>query len=416
LGFGLIAAAILIIAFKRYWVPDILHNPVSLMMIFVALIGANRIQDEAGLLAVTVVGVALANQKQVSIRHVVEFKETLTVLLIALLFVTLSAGLKREDLTGMGMESLIFVGVMVLFVRPISIFLSTLGSSLNWRERLFLAWMAPRGIVAAAVASVFAVALSETGYPEAMGMVPITFLLVFATVLIYGLSAGPLARRLGLVHLNPQGILFVGAHTWARTMALALKKEEIPVLMIDTDWENVKEARMAGLPSRYGSALAEKTREEIDFSGLGRMLAITANNEVNSLACKRYPEDFGRNEVYQLPLPDSQSGRHEVADIENRGRTLFAKDLTFARLAQLFGPEPTISRTRLSDEYDYEDFQAEYGTQRFPLFVVKANGKLQIVTASSPPTPQAGDLILSVGSKNENGPKPAESVEEATKR
>jgi NhaP-type Na+/H+ or K+/H+ antiporter len=135
--------------------------------------------------------------------------------LIALLFVTLSAGLKREDLTGMGMESLIFVGVMVLFVRPISIFLSTLGSSLNWRERLFLAWMAPRGIVAAAVASVFAVALSETGYPEAMGMVPITFLLVFATVLIYGLSAGPLARRLGLVHLNPQGILFVGAHTWA---------------------------------------------------------------------------------------------------------------------------------------------------------------------------------------------------------
>jgi NhaP-type Na+/H+ or K+/H+ antiporter len=203
---GAAAAGFLIAVLSRFWAPDSLYNPLSLMFMFVALTTANHFQDEAGLLAVTVMGIVLANQKLVSIRHVVEFKETLTVLLISCLFIILSARLNVDRLRGLGWSSAAFVAVMIVVARPISVLASTWRSSLTWRERAFLCCMAPRGIVAAAIASVFALSLIEHGYSSAVEMVPITFLMVFVTVLFYGAIAAPLARRLNLTQTNPQGI------------------------------------------------------------------------------------------------------------------------------------------------------------------------------------------------------------------
>jgi len=182
--FGCAAAAVLVLALRRFWIPDSLHNPVSLMLMFASFAAANAIQDEAGLLAVTVMGIFLANQKWVSIRHVIEFKETLTVLLISCLFVVLAARLRIQDLLELGWDSVLFVCVMLFVARPVAIFAATIGTSLPWRERFFLAWMAPRGIVAAAIASVFAFDLLGEGYPRATELVPVTFLTVFVTVLV----------------------------------------------------------------------------------------------------------------------------------------------------------------------------------------------------------------------------------------
>jgi NhaP-type Na+/H+ or K+/H+ antiporter len=235
IAFGCVAAGILVLALRRFWVPDALHNPVSLMLMFASFVAANAVQDEAGLLAATVMGMALANQKWVSIRHVVEFKETLTVLLIACLFVVLAARLQPQDLRGLGWEAVVFVGLMIFVVRPVSMLTATIGTSLSWPERIFLASMAPRGIVAAAVTSVLALELVTEGYPRGAELVPITFLTVLVTVLVYGLSAGPLAHRLGLVQVNPQGIVFVGAHGWARGIAQTLANNGVAVLLIDTD-------------------------------------------------------------------------------------------------------------------------------------------------------------------------------------
>ncbi|MCI5220419.1 MAG: sodium:proton antiporter, partial [Candidatus Electrothrix sp. LOE2] len=151
-SFGFIAAVVLIVMLRKFWLPDALHNPVSPMLMFASFAAANVLRDEAGLLAVTVMGITLANQKWVSIRHVIEFKETLTTLLISCLFVILAARLQPQDIKELGWDSLLFVAFMILAVRPVSILAATLGSSLPWRERLFMAWMAPRGIVAAAVA------------------------------------------------------------------------------------------------------------------------------------------------------------------------------------------------------------------------------------------------------------------------
>ncbi|MCI5189350.1 MAG: hypothetical protein D3919_01150 [Candidatus Electrothrix sp. AW5] len=397
LSFGFIAAAVLVVVLRKFWLPDALHNPVSLMLMFASFTAANVVLDEAGLLAVTIMGITLANQKWVSIRHVIEFKETLTTLLISCLFVILAARLQPQDIQGLGWNSFLFVAFMILVVRPASILAGTIGSSLPWQERLFMAWMAPRGIVAAAVASVFALEFAAKGYPQALELVPVIFLMVFATVLIYGLSAVPLSRKFGLSRANPQGILFVGAHTWARAMAQAIMKEGFSVVLIDTDRENVALSRMAGMPALYGNALAKKTREEIDYGGLGRMLAMTANDAVNALTCAHFMEDFGRQEVYQLSFPPvEQDSRHKAIPQEQHGRLLFGEGLDFFRLNHAFGSDPTIKLTKLTKEFDYQAFMSEYNNAAIVLFVLKPNHSIEVCTVDSPVDPVAGDVLISI--------------------
>lgn len=404
---GCLGAGFLILVLSRFWVPDSLHNPVSLMLVFLAFTSANALQDESGLFAVTLMGIILANQKWTSIHHVVEFKETLGILLISGLFIVLSARLDPDHLRGLNWRSLAFVAVLIVAARPLSVLASTWGSALTWQERSFLCCMAPRGIVAAAISSVFALNLTEAGYQQAAEIVPVTFLVVFVTVLVYGLMAGPLGRRLGLVQTNPQGILFVGAHPWVRALAGALREEGYSVFLVDTDSENVRDSRMAGLPCLYGSALAEATRDRIDYAGLGRMLAVTANNEVNSLACLRYAEDFGRQEVYQLSFSPSEEGRHEAVSREHRGRFLFGDNLTFSALSDFAGADPKVKKTGLTQEFNYEAFRAEHGNAVVPLVVLKADDSIQIQTQDERKIPEPGDFIISIVRGSVPEPLPA---------
>jgi hypothetical protein len=243
---------------------------------------------------------------------------------------------------------------------------------------------------------VLALELAAKGYPQAVELVPVTFLMVFATVLIYGLSAVPLSRKFGLSRANPQGILFVGAHKWARAMAGAIMNEGFSVVLIDTDRENIALSRMAGMPAIYGSALAKKTREEIDYGGLGRMLAMTANDAVNALTCSHFLEDFGRQEVYQFSFPVEQDSRHEAIPQEHHGRLLFGEGLNFARLNDAFGSDPKIKLTKLTKEFDYQAFTSEYGETAIVLFVLKPNRTIEVCTVDSPANPAAGDVLISI--------------------
>jgi hypothetical protein len=256
--------------------------------------------------------------------------------------------------------------------------------------------MAPRGIVAASIATVFALSLDAEGFSRALEIAPVTFLLVFVTVLLYGLIAEPLARWLGLVQLNPQGILFVGADSWVRALAQSLHEEGIAVFLVDTDRENISLTRMAGLPCLYGSALAEATREKIDYTGLGKMFAVTPNNEVNSLACMHYAEDFGRPSLYQLPFPPSKEGVMEVVAPENRGRLLFGKELTFDQLNDMMVSQPKVKKTKLTKEFDFTNYRTEYGASAFPLVVIKPDRTVQVCTVSNSPDPQPGDTLVSI--------------------
>lgn len=239
IGWG--SARLMIEAFSRYWVPDNLQNPVVLTTITAAFAASNTLQAESGLLTVTIMGILMANQKRFDVIHIVEFKENLQVLLISSLFILLGARLDLDALTHLGLGAIFFLLTIMFIARPISVWVSTYHSDLNWREKLFISWMAPRGIVAAAVASIFSLELADHGYEGAELLVPLTFSVIIGTVAIYGLTAGFLAKQLGLIKDN-QGVLIIGAHGWSRKIALALQNAGIRVKLVDTNSQNIEQA------------------------------------------------------------------------------------------------------------------------------------------------------------------------------
>jgi NhaP-type Na+/H+ or K+/H+ antiporter len=389
---GGVAAFAAMEVLRRYWVPDFLHSPLLLMTVAAAFTASNLIQEESGLLTVTLMGVALANQPWVPVRHIIEFKENLRVLLIASLFVLLAARVAPGDFLALGWRGPAFVAVLILLVRPVAVALATLGSGLSVRERVFLAWLAPRGIVAASVASVFALRLGEAG----AGLVPATFLVIVGTVAVYGLTAPALARHLGLSNPNPQGVLFASAHPGARAIAHAVKNAGFPVLLVDNNRANVNAARMEGLPTTFASVLGESALEPIAQSGLGRLLALTPDDEVNALAALHFRDVFGRAEVYQLPPRREGSPRAETAPPHLRGRYLFAPGMGYDALDARFARGAVVKATKLSAEFDYDAFRARYGDEAVPLFVVTEPGGLAVCTAEKPPAPKPGQTLIAL--------------------
>ncbi len=418
-GLGALAALAFVIPLRRYWIPDSLQNAASLAAVFGVFTLANWLQAEAGLLAVTVMGIGVANQRHVTIRHVVEFKENLRQLLVSGLFLILAARLRPADLRRLDLGCFAFLMVLVFVARPAAVWVSALGSKLNWRERLFLAAMAPRGIVAAAVTSVVALELSAAGVEQADRLTPITFLVIIGTVLLYGLAAPPLARKLGLAQPNPQGVVLVGAHPWARAIAMALKGEGLPALLVDSDWSNISVARQAGLSTFFASILAEHTLNELDVTELGHLLAVTPNDEVNSLACLRFIEVFGRRGVYQLSFAPQAQGRREAVSLDQRGRFLFEADATYTQLVERFGEDPILKATRLTKEFSYGDFQQLHRGDSLPLLLITESRVVIPFTILDPPAPQPGQTLISAISAEsiagrqtilESGPEAASGV------
>ena len=402
---GLAGAKLVIVILKRHWVPDFLQNPVSLMIVVFVFVCSNVIQVESGLLSVTLMGIALANQKWVSLKHIVEFKENLRVLFISSLFIILASRLTIDELSYvLNFKGFIFLVLMILVVRPLSIFISTYFTDLNLKEKLFLSWMAPRGIVAAAVASVFALRLVEAGYEQAERIIDITFLVITGTVAIYGLTAFKVARRLGLAKPNPQGLLIVGAHIWARSIAKFLHENGFQVSLVDSNWANVSAARQEGLQAYYENILLEDISEDIELDGIGKLIALTRNDEVNSLAALHFIEDFGRSQVYQLPKLSKFSAKSEESIPQHlRGRLLFGAEATFSYLDSKFASGASLKKTPLTDEFNYDSFQSLYGEKALPLFIIKENGELVVLALDNTPTPLPGQSLISlVDNGNEN--------------
>jgi hypothetical protein len=392
---GLLAAGLLTFLLHRYWIPDFLQNPVSLMLVVAVFTGANLLQPESGLLAATVMGIALANQKRADVKHIVEFKESLRVLLISALFIMLSARLEPSRLVGVATKALPFLAVLLLVGRPLAAFLSTLKSRLKRNERLFLAWMAPRGIVAAAVSSVFQLRLEEAGYADARLLVPITFVVIIGTVVVYGLTSPFVAHRLGIAEPDPQGVLLVGAQPWARALGGVLREKGFAVVLVDSNRVNTAAARMAGLTTHTGSVLAEKAIDEINLGGIGRLLAVTPNDWVNALAVQRFARVFGRAQCYQLP-PRAEPQGKQTLHKHLQGRWLFGPEITHDTLERQLAAGAVVKATPLTDSFDFAAFRSFYGETAVPLLLMTEAGGLKVVTATDPPTPQPGQTLISL--------------------
>jgi NhaP-type Na+/H+ or K+/H+ antiporter len=401
-----VTAWVIVQTLKRHLIPDYLENPVMLGFIFLTFTSSNLIQAESGLATVTLLGIFLINQKTVRIHHVVEFKENLVVLLISVLFIVLASRLSFEDLEGLGWKAGVFLAILILLIRPFSIFASTIGTKISWQEKTFLSVLAPRGIVAAAVASVFALEIEELSHlrdvdplllADAHKLAPITFLVIFGTVTIYGLAAAPIARRLKISDPDPQGILFAGADAFVRSLAETISKEGYTVLLVDTNYENISATRMLGLPTQNASIISEYVGNELDFSGIGRLFAMTPNDEVNALAVRQFADQFGKANLFQVTprTADKNKPRGEVSD-RLIGRKLFNSSSTYPNLTQRFSNGAVIKKTPLTEEFSYEDFKNLYGESATPLIIIEENKSLRICTAEDASIPKNEQTLISL--------------------
>jgi len=381
---GVWGALALMVIIKRNWVPEYLQE----VMTFVTVIGvftiSNIQQSESGLLAVTIMGIILANQREVVIKHIVTFKENLTILLLSSLFVLLAARLRIEDmLVYMQWKTLLFLGVVIFIARPFAIFVSTIGSTFSFREKLFLSWMAPRGIVAAAIASLFAIQLEELGFAQAEQLVPLTFLVIIVTVTLYGLTSPFLARFLRVMQLRHRGVLIVGADELGRMIGRIIQEKGVPVLIIDTNKEHVVAARVEKLMVIQGSVLSARVQEEIELGGFSRLLAITPSDEVNLLATIEYSSIFGRSSIFRLyPRSKSVAG-HSITSDFRQGLFLFGKGMTHTYLSARITAGAELASAVIGKTFDMADFVRD-NPKAIPLFFITPRGRLLVFSDGKP--------------------------------
>lgn len=386
---GLIGAAVMVLLLKQYLIPDHLQPGATLMFVVAAFVASDLLRPESGLLAVTLMGIAVANQNFVSVEHIIEFKETLRDLLIAGLFILLAARLEIEDLTSVGWREVVFVGVLVVVARPLAVLLSTIGSDLSVRERLFVSWVAPRGIVAAAVASVFAIELEEAGVTGAERLIPLTFLVIVGTVALYSLTAKLVGRLLGVVDEDPGSLVIVGANPVARELAKAVAATGVDVELVATNHSELTKARMEGLTAFRASVLDEGD-EEAGSEDI--VLLATPNDEFNALAAIRAVESRDRSQVYQLA---PSVGSERVAT-RLRARLLVSSQFSFTEVSEQMLSGAIFRSTQLTDQFKFSDYRKKHGPSATPVFVIEDGRIADVFSADSTLSPTPGQTIVAL--------------------
>jgi len=411
---GLASALALAALLRRHFIPEYLQGYATLALVLVTFALSNAVTRESGLLAVTVMGITLGNLRGIHIEAITSFKENLSILLVSMLFLILAARLPWPLPDGTLLAGLLVYLAAQFLVRPLSVAVSTWGSQLNWRERLLAAWISPRGIVAASISALFALQLQDEGVDGADRLVPLVFMLIIATVVVQSLTSGALARWLGVREPDPRGVLVFGANAVARAVALALKRQDVPVLVASDDWEGIRAARMAGLRTYFGNPASQHASRHLDHTGLGWMLAMSARPEMNALTSVHYQREFGRDKVLALRVAAQPPGGTR-ADVARplRAPALFGKEQTLARLAELLDAGWQIKSTQLGEQYGWEQFQQAWGGQALLLFAQTDKGLLRVAGNGPRLEPRSGWTVTALvppkAAATAGAPEPAEA-------
>ena len=364
---------------RRQWLPDYLHNLAVLTTVLGVFIASNTVMHESGLLAVTLMGMWLANMKGVDVRQILHFKENLSVLLISGLFILPAARHNLNALLALGPAVLLLLAIIQFVARPLNVALSTFGSSLSWRERALLAWISPRGIVAAAVSAIFAIRLDELGYDGAQLLVPLAFAVIIGTVVLQSATARPLAKLLKVAEPAPSGFLIVGANPVARALGKALQELGNRVLLCDSSWENISAARMEKLPTYFGNPTSQDAEAHLDLVGLGHLLTLSPSSELNALACMHFRHDFAANRRFTLPsgAESRRTDKHRSRD-EVRGQPLGSSALSFPQFASSLSKGAEVRTTTLTNTFDWPAYQSLHGDRAVVLIARDPNGWIHI--------------------------------------
>lgn len=402
---GAVSAFFLYFLLRKNRIAFYLRNVVALAIVILAFSLSEMIIHESGLIVVTVMGIILANLKLEELKNVFSFKEDISLILVSVLFILLSSRIDMAQISKLGLESLLLFLVVTMLIRPLSVFVSTFKSDLSFKEKIFISWIGPRGIVAAAVASLFSLELlSDPRSEELSGealvymqdaemLLPLVFLIIVGTVVIQGSSAKLMAKLLEVEREDPQGVLFLGAHEAARYIAKNLVLHKISVLLADTSTTNLTESRAMGLSVIDGNILRDYAIEDLELSNFGKLFATTPNTEVNSLACKKFIKDFGEGSVFRL----ISKRELEITDLEKPKHLLFNGIADYNMLVQTIRKDPPFKEQQVNSVTELEEFLEKEKLNIIPICIKSGGNKIKVISGFDI-TVSNGDILLYIDS------------------
>lgn len=380
---------------RKHWLPDYLRDYAALAMVILVFTVAEYVASESGLLAVTIMGVWQANMRGLEMEDILDFKESLTLVLVAGLFIVLAARIDLGALVSLGTGAAIVLLLLQFVAGPLRSLICSAGSELRLQERIFLGWVFPRGIVAAAVSALFALRLEEMGFPGAEKLVPMVFTVIVGTVVIQSLSGKLVAGWLDIVNPEPTGVLIVGANSAALFYAKALQKAGHRVLVTSMNWRDISAARMAGLPVFFGSAVSVYAERHMNLLGLGRLLALSDQPGLNELACVKFRYEFGMDSVFTVRHHTESSHEKYQVSGNSAGRLLFAGKRTIEDLAGIFRDDVQTGTTEITANFSYENYREKH-PNRIILFVTSDDGHIHFPVAEKSEKISPGDRITAL--------------------
>jgi len=376
-SFGLAFAYALTFVIKKNLIPHYLMNVASLSTVLLVFVLSDFFAHESGLLAVVVMGMVMGNTDLPNIKELLYFKESLSVLLISILFILLSANINIEDLKLIyNWKTAVLFAVIILLIRPLGVFLCAVGSNLSMKEKLFIGWVGPRGIVAAGIASLFGSKLLAQGEPGAEYITPLVFMIVLGTVLLNATTARMFAKTVGVFLKKSEGILIIGASDVSRLIGSYLQKNNRHVVLIDSNQTNVAKAKSLGLEALVENIYSDTLNDNIELNDVGYLMALTGSAEINKFAIQKFEKQFGENGSFRLVNAD------EMNDPSNNPKEgLFSHTDDFVKITDAVRRYPEINEIEIKSEAHYQKLieLARVTNDIIPVFVKMVSGDIKII-------------------------------------
>jgi NhaP-type Na+/H+ or K+/H+ antiporter/Trk K+ transport system NAD-binding subunit len=375
-AFGLAGGFAMYHAVKRKVIPHYLLNVASLSMVLLIFVLSDLFAHESGLLAVVIMGMYLGNSDLPNLKELLYFKESLSVLLISILFILLSANISVEDLLLIyNWKTAILFAVIIFIVRPLGVFLSTANSGLSTKEKLFISWVGPRGIVAAGIASLFGTKLVELGVPGAEYITPLVFGLVLVTVLLNATTARMVASLLGVFLKKSEGVMIIGGSRISRLIAAYLQKNDRHVVLVDSNRANVEKAKELGIDALSANIYNDDLSDNIELSDMGFLLAMTGNDAINRQAMAKFGKDFGENGTFRLITTE------ELKSNKTKENDLFCSTHDYVELTRVAEEYPSIQEIEVFNQKVFTNIidLINENKDAIPLFVKSKDGVISLI-------------------------------------
>lgn len=361
--------------FNKGLIPEYMKPAALLSVVVIFFVLCNETLHESGLIGVTVLGITLANMGISALDEIKKFKETMSLMLVAGIFIILTAQMDPAILLNIDWRGVLFIASLLFVIRPVTALMSSIGTEMSWKEVILTGWIAPRGIVAAAIAGIMGPLMVEAGYEDGAMLLPLAFAIVLVTVFMHGLSAKPLGKWLGLSYPERDALIVVGAAPWSVQLAQALQGRDIDVIVTDNDWYALKQARLGNVPTYYGEILSEETEYNLELTKYNVLLSVTNNAAYNALVCNSYAHDFSRENTYQfLPSKGDEHERRRITDMTG-GEEFGSGGLDYGMISDLYSQGWRFKTARLgkSENIDKIESRTKHETVKVIGYIKTAN-------------------------------------------